>query len=159
MKLCGTFWVPVVLLAAAVPGLAQTAARKRALPQAMLQSNTIEKTLIQQEKQAWGEERNRNAEYLQTLMAEEFVAIEPDGKRYTKAGALALIRSIAMTDYALDDFRVVRVNPDAAILTYRARMKWLDRGEENAGQVLATTVWVHRDGKWLMTFHQRTAVP
>ena len=115
--------------------------------------------LIAQEKNAWEEEKKQNADYFRETMTEQFVAAEPDGKRYTKEEVLRLIPTARMTSYELTDFQVIRAGRDAAVLTYRAKMQVPVEGKETTSNVLATTVWVRRGTVWKMTFHQKTVAP
>jgi hypothetical protein len=115
--------------------------------------------LIAQEKKAWEEEKNQNADFFRETMTEQFVAAEPDGKRYTKADVLPLIPTVRMTSYELTDFQVIRAGRDAAVLTYRATFVGPVEGKETTTNVLATTVWVRRGTAWKMTFHQKTLAP
>jgi hypothetical protein len=114
---------------------------------------------IAQEKQAWEEEKNQNADFFRETMTEQFVAAEPDGKRYTKEEVLRLIPTVRMTSFELADFQVMRAGRDAAVITYRATIMSLAEGKVTTTNVLATTVWVRRGTEWKMTFHQKTVAP
>lgn len=115
--------------------------------------------LIAQEKKAWEEENNQNADFFRETMTDQFVAAEPDGKRYTKEEVLRLIPTVRITSLELTDFQVIRAGRDAAVITYRATVRGPVDGKETTTNVLATTVWVRRGAAWKMTFHQKTAAP
>jgi hypothetical protein len=48
------------------------------------------------------------------------------------------------------------VAQDAALLTYRATARWANASSRIA--VLASSVYVRRDGRWKVAFHQQTHV-
>jgi hypothetical protein len=117
----------------------------------------FEEMLVAQEKQAWEEEKKQNADFFREAMTDQFVAAEPDGKRYTKEEVLRLIPTVRMASYELADFQVIRAGRDAAVLTYRVTVR--ETSEGNAASMLATTVWARRGTAWKMTFHQKTLAP
>ena len=51
----------------------------------------------------------------------------------------------------LDEWRVLRPNPDTAIVSYRAT------GVNVAWKGWATSVWAHQNGKWVTVFYQASA--
>jgi len=141
--------------AAAKKTRAQSAATRRAA--AARRQKEFAEMLIAQEKQAWEEEKKQNADFFREVMTDQFVAAEPDGKRYAKEEVLRLIPTVRMTTYELADFQVIRAGRDAAVLTYRVTVR--ETSEGNAASMLATTVWVRRGTAWKMTFHQKTLAP
>ena len=122
-------------------------------------ARAVEQMLVDLEQRAWREEKNRNAEFFREVMVEEFLAVESDGKRYTKAEALALIPTVQVSSFALTDLKVLRLGRDAALITYRAVVTGPGEGREVTREFLASTAWVRRGTKWGMAFHQKTAVP
>jgi hypothetical protein len=115
--------------------------------------------LITQEKNTWVEGKKQNADFFREAMTEQFVAVESDGKRYSKEEVLRLIPTAGMTSYEVTDFQMIRAGRDAAVITYRATFIGPVEGKERTTRVLATTVWVRRGEKWKMAFHQKTLAP
>ncbi len=136
---------------------AQTAATKKA--EQVRRKKEFEEMIVAEEKQAWEEEKKQNADYFRETMTDQFVAAEPDGKRYTKADVLPLIPTVKMSSFELTDFQLIRAGRDAAVVTYRAAVHEASEGKETTTNVLATTVWVRRGKEWKMTFHQKTLAP
>jgi len=56
-----------------------------------------------------------------------------------------------------DDVRCVSATPDATMLAYRARARW--EHETTQISVLASSLYVNRDGAWRLVFHQQTPSP
>jgi hypothetical protein len=54
---------------------------------------------------------------------------------------------------ALDDVRHVELAPDVAALVYRAEGRL---GEAERYRAVVTSVYVRRDGRWLLALHQQT---
>jgi hypothetical protein len=54
----------------------------------------------------------------------------------------------------IEEFNVRELSPDIALVTYRVR----SQGSGGApGRLSArSSIWVQRDGKWRVTFHQAT---
>lgn len=159
--------IVILLLAGAVPaqsGTPQTkapASKAAAAKQADVarRAQEFQEMLIAQEKQAWEEEKNQNADFFRKTMTNQFVAAEPDGKRYTKEEVLRLIPTLKVISFELTDFQVIRAGRDAAVITYRANFVNLVERKETTSKMLATTVWVRRGTVWKMTFHQKTLAP
>jgi hypothetical protein len=78
---------------------------------------------------------------------------------HDKAASLKDIEQLNLTDYNLSDWKVTKLGPDAAVVTYSATAKG-DMGGKPfpADAVRASTAWVNRDGKWLAVYHQETPV-
>ena len=151
-----------VLVLAAIIGAspAQNPPAKRSAREVQAErAREFEQMLVDLEQRAWKEEKNHNAEFFRDVMADEFLAAEPDGKRYTKAEALALIPTVQLSSFALTDMKVVRLGRDAAIITYRAQITGQWEGRQATYEFLASTAWVRRGTKWKMAFHQKTVVP
>jgi hypothetical protein len=141
--------------------ISKAPAKARAAKKAELAKRRDEFTamLIAQEKNAWEEEKKQNADFFREEMTEQFVAAEPDGKRYSKEEVLRLIPTARITSYELTDFHVIRAGRDAAVITYRATIIGPVEAKETTTRVLATTVWARRGEIWKMTFHQKSLAP
>ena len=59
-------------------------------------------------------------------------------------------------DVRFDDLHVSTLTPDVALLHYRATARWVDQPTPIV--VLASSVYVSRDGVWKLAFHQQSAV-
>ena len=67
------------------------------------------------------------------------------------------VRKLEVTDYTVSDPKVIRVGPDAAVLTYTSTTKGKWDGQPLPDRPSRdTTVFVRRSGKWLAVFHQET---
>lgn len=63
-----------------------------------------------------------------------------------------VLRSISPEVVRLTDFAVQFLAVEAALATYRS-----EHGDGAAA--LPSSIWIHRDGRWQMRFHQGTVLP
>lgn len=78
------------------------------------------------------------------------------GREAIIAGITANHNPYLKTD--LSDRKVVFVNEDAALVTYRADVVALVDGAEVPVSSYATSVYAREDGRWRSVFHQQTAL-
>jgi hypothetical protein len=86
------------------------------------------------------------------LLAEEFTEIGTKGRQYdvvTMAREMARSRS---QEVVVKDWKVREIYPTVMLCTYRTV-------GPTGRQVLRSSVWVKRAGRWLMSFHQGTPIP
>jgi hypothetical protein len=85
------------------------------------------------------------------LLADGFVEIGSSGQTFTKEQAMAFLGTELTTRYTAAEFKVQRLAPDVALATYRAC-----RHAEPPVFTLRSSIWVQRDGRWQILFHQGT---
>jgi hypothetical protein len=106
--------------------------------------------VIANEKLVWELFRTRNFEAFQTLLAPEFMEIEPTGV-YDRAGTVKGVSEMDASQFDLADWKALKFDEDAALVTYTVTMK----GPKPQKDYHAT-IWAKRDGKWLGFHHQGT---
>jgi len=102
------------------------------------------------EKQVWDMLKAKNWDGFAGFLTSDFVEVEPDGV-YDKAGSVEGVKRVDFSTATLGDFREVKLDADASILTYvvKGRGKdWPPKGMRH------TSAWVNRGGKWQAAFHQ-----
>jgi len=142
------------IIAAATLALGQTKSTNSA------SMNASEKeALIALEKQAWEAWKTRDGKFFQGLLSEESIGVGDSGvsKKAT------IVKDIASSDcdvrsYSLDIYELVMLDPNTAILTYKADQDATCKGKAVPAKVWASSVYVKRGGKWLSAFHQETPV-
>jgi len=105
---------------------------------------------IVNEKLVWDLFKSKSYDAFADLLAPEFIEIEPD-KVYNKAEAVESVRSFDATKAVLSDWKMVKLDDDASLVTYVAKVPYPKApplGERH------TTIWVNRAGKWMGLFHQ-----
>ena len=106
------------------------------------------------EKQVWDALKAKNWDAFAAFLTSDFVEVEPAGVS-DKAGSVAGVKTVDFSTATLSDFKEVKLDADASILTYVVR----GRGKDWPPQGMRhTTVWVNRGGKWQAAFHQGTVM-
>ncbi|MFL6210257.1 MAG: DUF4440 domain-containing protein [Pyrinomonadaceae bacterium] len=105
---------------------------------------------ITKEKQVWEELKHKNWDAFASDLAENSIEVEPEAV-YTKAGSVAGVKSFDATKFTLSEFKQVKIDADADIVTYMAK----EAGSKSEPSRQAT-VWMKKGDKWLALFHQGT---
>jgi uncharacterized protein (TIGR02246 family) len=121
-------------------------------------ANGLEDTLIAREKEVWEAIKKKDLNRFASFLAEDQVYVSSDGVR-SKAETVKSIADASIPEVKLDDWKVMFIDRDAAIVTYRVTATPPACGPEMAAPVARnTTVWAKRGGKWLAVFHQDTTL-
>ena len=116
--------------------------------------NNLEAMLIAREKEVWELIKKKDAQGFASYLAEDQLYVNSQGV-HSKAESVKGVAAEGTSDLTLDDWKVIMVGKDVAIVTYRATPKAVACGPEPAVE-RNTTVWAKRGGKWLAVFHQDT---
>ena len=90
---------------------------------------------------------------LASLIADDFVEFGSSGRIFCKQDVLDAARSLPDIATPLPDLRAVAIGDDAVLVTYRSVARHEDGSSTYA---LRSSIWVHRNGRWQMRFHQGT---
>ena len=114
--------------------------------------------VLQAMEQDWlNAEKNHDAATFEKLVADDWIAISPDGKSETKAERAAKIKSSHATSATMGDMKV-RVFGNAAVVTGTDDEATMEGGKKSTGHYVWTDVFVKRDGKWLAVASQTAQV-
>ena len=107
---------------------------------------------IANEKIVWDLFRAKNWDGFASLLAPEFMEIEPDGV-YDKTGSVKGLQEMPMDMSGIEqsDWKALPFDDDAKLVTYTVTMKG-PKPEKD----YHSTIWVKRGGKWLGLYHQGT---
>jgi hypothetical protein len=89
-------------------------------------------------------------------IADDFAEFGGNGRIFNKNDALAMMRHHAPRVFALEEFNVRELTPGVALVTYRLQSQSIDGGPGRMS--VRSSIWVQREGKWQVTFHQATMV-
>ncbi|HXY11031.1 MAG TPA: nuclear transport factor 2 family protein [Terriglobales bacterium] len=113
---------------------------------------------LQAIEQEWlNTEKNHDAAAFEKIVADDWVAITPDGKRQTKAERAAEIKSAQTTSATLGDMNV-RVFGDTAVVTGTDDEVTVEDGKKSSNHYVWTDVFVKRNGKWLAVASQTALI-
>ncbi len=119
--------------------------------------SSVDAQLITLEKQAWEAWKNRDGSFYQRLLSEDVVGVGSQGIFNKSQTVKAISTSTCeVKSYSLDNFKLVMLDKNTAIFTYRGTQDAACDGKAEPPVVWASTVFVKRGGKWLAAFHQET---
>jgi hypothetical protein len=100
---------------------------------------------------------SQDAAFIETVLADEFIATYGDGSRGDKTKELALARSFdqQVDSSRLDDF-IVKVYRDTAVVWFTQYLVGPVKGKPTEVQYQYMDVWVIRDGRWQAVASQST---
>lgn len=111
-------------------------------------------------EQGWNEAfYSKNIAFIETLLADEFVATYDDGSRGDKAKELALAAAFnQQVESAIQDEFTVKVYRDTAVVWFTLHLVGIKQGQKSELTLRYTDVWVIRDGRWQCVSTQSTRV-
>lgn len=92
-------------------------------------------------------------ETLGALLAAEFREIGSSGRLFTAASVLDAILAVGRPRLMLEEFTVVAVADGAALVTYVSKSV---AGPGWKAPSLRSSLWVRRENRWQLLFHQGT---
>lgn len=119
-------------------------------------NNSVDTQLIALEKQSWEEWKNKNGTFFQTLLTDEAVNVGVGGLSNKSQIVKSTSSDCEIKSFSVDNFKVVMLDKDAALLTYTAMQDGVCGGRTIPAKVFASSVYVKRGGKWLNAFYQET---
>lgn len=146
------------LTALACPCLAQTANTNKnaAKPEAKPMSRAaIQSSLIAKEKSLWEGFKKKDPKPFERTLAADALQIDVTGLT-TKADIVKSLADCEVKDYSLDNFKMMKVDSNVMVLTYKATVHATCGGQAAPENIMAASVWVNRGGKWVASFHQET---
>jgi uncharacterized protein (TIGR02246 family) len=102
-------------------------------------------------------EKSHDAAAFEKLVADDWIAITPDGRSQTKAERASEIKTAHTTSATLGDMKV-RVFGDTAVVTGTDDEVTVTGGKESSEHYVWTDVFVKRNGKWLAVASQTALV-
>jgi ketosteroid isomerase-like protein len=103
--------------------------------------------------------RGRNSAFIETILADEFIATYSDGTRGDKAHELSLAAGFdrQIESSTLDDF-LVKIYGDTAVVWMSQHVVGISQGRQAAMTFRYVDVFVLRDGRWQCVSSQSTKV-
>ena len=113
---------------------------------------------LQAMEQAWlNAEKNHDAAAFENLVADDWIAISPDGKSQTKAERAAEIKAAHIASATLGDMKA-RVFGDTAVVTGTDDEITMTDGKKSSDHYVWTDVFVKRNGNWLAVASQTAQI-
>ncbi|MFL6230960.1 MAG: DUF4440 domain-containing protein [Pyrinomonadaceae bacterium] len=107
------------------------------------------------EKMVWAAIKRQDANGFASFLADDALEVEAD-KVYTKSESASTVTSLPfLAGTTLSDFKTVKIDDDASIVTYTAKGTGPDKKPFTEHH---STVWSNHGGKWLAALHHGTTV-
>ena len=121
----------------------------------------LREELMALERRSWEYLKAHDRPALRRFLADDLLQIYSDGSRYTKSDFLDYVANYRLDSYVIEPTYAVRViGPDVALLIYRVTSRGAARLDRTrSDKVLATSIYVRRDGKWTSVLYQETPSP
>ncbi|MDX6289403.1 MAG: hypothetical protein QOH42_1202 [Blastocatellia bacterium] len=117
-----------------------------------------EADMIVKEKAAWDTIKKKDYTAFGDLLASDYIEVTDEGV-FDKAGIVADVKDLNITDATFSDWKMTPIDNDAVILTYQTTLKATFKGQEvPPGPYRSAAAWVNRDGKWLDFYYQQTLI-
>ncbi|MDT7543192.1 MAG: hypothetical protein QOE33_3096 [Acidobacteriota bacterium] len=116
--------------------------------------------VIAGDKKAWDLIKTKDYATFEKGLDDNFIDVTPSGV-HNKAETIAEVKTFDLTDVTLSDFKVIKLDNDAAIVAYTVNLKGSMHGKPipaNASGERASTAVVMRGGKWYAVFHQSSPI-
>lgn len=110
--------------------------------------------LQQLEEELLRAEVRHDPERLAALIAEEFREFGTSGRVFDKASILRELATESPAELSLSSFLCQQLAPDVALVTYRSQRV----DSTGARHALRSSLWVNRQGRWQVLFHQGTRI-
>jgi hypothetical protein len=91
---------------------------------------------------------NPTPESLSTLLAEDFQEFASSGRIYTRSETIEALQTNPRPNISIAEFKAKLLTQGIALVTYRA--------VKPGGISLRSSLWIFREGRWQILFHQGT---
>jgi uncharacterized protein (TIGR02246 family) len=126
--------------------------------QAEAESDAAVSQTLQAMEQAWlNAEKNHDAAAFEKIVADDWIAITPDGKSQTRIERAAEIKAAHTTSATMGNMKV-RVFGDTAVVTGTDDEVTMESGKKSTDHYVWTDVFVKRNGKWLAVASQTAQI-
>lgn len=115
------------------------------------------KKIVNMEKKFWEADMNKDADFYRKHTTDNSIAVGTFGVANKKM----ILKTISanqqkLLNYFIKNPKVLSLNKNTALLTYKAVGETLLKGKKSKFSMLATSMYVKAKGKWLAAFHQNT---
>ena len=121
------------------------------------------KDLIKLEKRFWQSMVDEDTDTALSMLHEPSLMVSSHGAMqfdHAQYRQMAEHGDMVIKSFELSDMNVVFPTDESAVLTYRVKQSLAERGKsKQISQDMAdSSVWMHKDGKWLCVMHTETPV-
>jgi hypothetical protein len=118
--------------------------------------SSLEETIISMEKRAWEAVKARDTKAFSDLFAADGLMADSMGFS-TREGFFKTLPDLTINEYTLSDLKVMMIDKDSALITYKAEVKGSFKGQAfPPNPAYVSSIWTKRNGKWIAIYHQET---
>jgi hypothetical protein len=119
-------------------------------------NKALEEKIVALEKQGWEEIKKKDWNALGSLMTDDFVEVTEMGIRGKSEALEDLKANLILTEYAIEQVKLLELSKDAALLAYQLVQKGSYKGQGLPAKMNCSAAYVRRGGKWLNASFQET---
>jgi uncharacterized protein (TIGR02246 family) len=110
-------------------------------------------------KAEWEALKSKDKKAYAELLADDYEGVEVDGKgERTKMQSVSELAAENVYNYTLWGFKVIPLNPNAALVIYESTMQFPPKTQVRYSRVYISELWMKRDGQWKEVHYQETHV-
>ncbi len=110
-------------------------------------------------KAEWEALKSKDKKAYAELLADDYEGVEVDGKgERTKLQSVNELTDENVYNYTLWGFKVIPLNPNAALVIYESTMQFPPKAQIRYSRVYISELWMKRDGQWKEVHYQETRV-
>ncbi len=126
---------------------------------ASMRAEDVEKNIIACEAKMWQTfvGSQVDIEAFEKLLAWGYLDIDSAGVLYYGKENIPMLKSLTVSSFTMENAQVRTLSANSAVIT--ANIKWdgTRNGQKTSANVLSSTVWTKRSGKWQAQLHTETA--
>jgi hypothetical protein len=121
-----------------------------------MEDNAMRDAVSAQERKVWEAIKAQDWTTFEGNLADNFVLITGGGTE-DKAQTIDHVKTAHLNDFTLSDWRLGKIDEDAAIIAYKALSTWTSAdGKTMTETSYCATTWGKHGGKWTAHSHQET---
>jgi hypothetical protein len=133
------------------------AASHGVLGQSIMASDTrLEAQIIALDKQGWEAWKDNDPEWYRQNVKDEFLSISSDGVSNKAQVVKAMPTSCKVKSYALDNFKFIKLDTHAVLLTYSATQDAVCDGKAAPVAIQVAVNYVRRGDRWLEAMYMQS---
>jgi len=146
----------VVLVCLFMPFFVSAQARQGS---ASPQGRTAEQRIVENKiRQAWEDIKNKNKAGFASILSEDFIAVEEDGKPQDKSGDVAELDALESLSYTLGELHFRTIGSDGVLVRYSIDYAAKMGGESLHNNSAIVEVWQKQNGEWKIVYLQATPI-
>jgi hypothetical protein len=99
---------------------------------------------------------HKDKNFLAEHLADDLIVVGWNGLVFTKDKLLGVIGYVDVSQYEISNVKFRPLDRDAILLTYDLELNANAAGKSAPSREYASSVWIKRDGRWIMKMHQST---